>query len=388
MESLKICHISLTFPPMVSGISTVITSVCDELAERGHEVEVLTGTIKKTHFITENEKMHDDNQYNFVVKRFNCASLPILAQLDFSKKVGEYLETKDFDVVHLHSPLILPPKGDHRFFVTMHALVKPWLQRSGHSLSIVSNFRNLDWYTISVLLTSKIISRFEKKCVSEAEKVICVSKVTEDIVREVYGRKEDYFEVVYNGLDPNIFTTVDSESKIKKKNYVLYVGLFMSIKGIEDILKVAKILNDIDFVLVGTGPAYNKYKSMSNKLGLDNVSMPGGMSKYELLTVYREAKIFFLPTYYDNCPMSILESMFLGLPILSTNVGGIPELITNGVEGILVPPGDIDAMVMWIQRLVDDECMQRRLAKAAKERANKEFTIEKTVDKLLKVYNE
>ena len=91
METLKICNLSLTFPPVLSGISVVIESVCSELADRGHEVEVLTGTIKKTRFVTKIEKMYNDNQYNFVVKRFNCTSLPILAQLEFSKKVGKYL---------------------------------------------------------------------------------------------------------------------------------------------------------------------------------------------------------------------------------------------------------------------------------------------------------
>lgn len=378
MDSLKICHVSLSFPPIPGGISTVIVSMCTELAERGHEVEVLTRTIKKTHFITENERMHDDNQYNFVVKRFNCASLPILAQLDFSKKVGEYLATKDFDVIHLHSPLILPPKGNHRFYVTMHNSLKTSLNTSNIT----------DWYNISLLFASPFLSHFEKKCVAEAEKVICVSKTTENSLRKTYRKEDKSFEVIYNGLDPNTLTLANSNREIKKRDYVLFTGLFYARKGIGDILKVAKILNDINFVLVGTGPLYNKYKSMANRLGLNNVLMPGKISKYELLKRYNEAKIFFFPTYYDDCPMSILESMFLGLSILSTNVGGIPELITHEVEGILVPPGDVDAMAKWIQKLMEDESWRERLAKAAKEKANKVFTIEKTVDKLLKLYTE
>ena len=378
MESLKICYVSLTFPPVLSGISTVIESVCTELAKRGHDVEVLTGTIKKTRFVTENEKMHDDNQYNFVVKRFNCVSLPILAQLQFSKKVGKYLANKDFDVIHLHFPLILPPKGGHRFYVTMHGCAK--------TQSIASTIKN--WYTMLSFFAYIPISYFEKRCVLEAEKVICVSKATENIVREAYGKEDDSFEVIYNGLDSNTVVPVNREHKTKNKDFVLYTGLFISRKGIEDILKVAKILNNINFVLVGTGPLYNKYKSMRDMLGLDNVLMTGKISRYELLKKYSEAKIFLFPTYYDDCPMSILECMLSGLPILSTEVGGIPELISHGVEGILVPPGDIDAMVMWIQRLMEDEDLRERLAKAAKEKANKEFTIKKTVDKLLELYNE
>lgn len=374
MDFLKICHVSLSFPPISGGISAVIVSVCNELAERGHEVEVLTGTIKKTYFTTENEKMHDDNQYNFSVKRFNCSSLPILAQLQFSKKVGKYLATKDFDVIHLHSPLILPPKGNHRFYVTMHNSLKTSLNTSNIA----------DWYNISILFAYPLLSHFEKKCVAEAEKVICVSRVTKKSLRETYRKKDISFEVVHNGLDPN---TLMLDHEIKKEDYVLFTGLFYARKGIGDILKVAKSLNDINFVLVGTGPLFNKYQSMANRLGLDNVLMTGKISRSELLKRYSEAKIFFFPTYYDDCPMSILECMFLGLPILSTNVGGIPELITHEIEGILVPPGDVDAMVMGIQRLMDDTGLREKLAKAAKERANKEFTVKKTVDELLKLYN-
>lgn len=373
MESLKICHVSLAFSPVLSGQSTVITSVCDELADRGHEVEVLTGAIKKTHPITTNEELYNGTPYKFLVKRFNCTSLPILAQLDFSKKVGEYLATKDFDVIHLHSPLILPPKGDYKFYVTVHSCVNTEL--------IGLNIKN--WYSILTLLSSPIIAHFEKRCVSKAERVIYVSKATEKIAREEYGKKCSSFEVIYNGLDPDALM-LDHETK--KKNYVLFTGVFCARKGIEDILKVAKILNDINFVLVGNGPLYNKYESTRDRLGLDNVLLTGKISRYALLKRYSEAKVFLFPTYFDTFGISVLEAMFSGLPVLSTNVGGIPELITHEVEGILVSPGDLDAMVMWVKRLMEEVDLRERLSKAAKEKANKEFTIEKTVDKLLKFY--
>ena len=375
-NSLKICYISLSFPPIPGGISTVIVSMCSELAERGHEVEVLTGTIKKTHLGTRDEETHNDNQYNFVVKRFNCTSLPILAQLEFSKKVGKYLVTKDFDVIHLHSPLILPPKGDHRFIVTMHNSLKAELS--------VSNMKN--WYSLFTLFASPLLLHFERRNVLEAKKVICVSRATEKSLRTTYGEKS--FEVVYNGLNPSTLVAVNSDNKTKKRDYVLYTGLFITIKGIRDILKIAKILKNINFVLVGTGPLFKKYKSMKDRLGLENVLMTGKIPRYELLKRYNEAKIFLFPTYFDTFGMSVLEAMFLELPILSTNVGGIPELITHEVEGILVPPGDVDAMVKWIQRLMEDESLRARLAKAAKEKANKEFTIKKTVDRLLELYKE
>jgi len=364
---------------MPGGISTIIVSMCNELAERRHEVEVLTRMIEKTYFITKNEKMHDDNQYNFSVKRFNCASLPILAQLQFSKKVDKYLRTKEFDVIHLHFPLILPPKGAYRFYVTMHNAVKT-------ELLSAPNIKN--WYTVSTLFAYPFLSHFEKRNVIEAEKIICVSRATEKSLRETYRKENKSFEVVYNGLDPSTLMLANLGHETKKKDYVLFTGVFYARKGIEDILKVAKILNNIDFVLAGAGPLYNKYKSMQDKLGLENVLMIGKISRSELFERCNEAKIFFLPTYYDDCPMSILECMFLGCPIISTNVGGIPELITHKVEGILVPPGDIDVMVMWIQRLMKDDGLREKLAKAAKEKANKEFTIKRTVDKLLKLYNE
>ena len=377
MDTLKICHVSLSFPPELGGISAVVASVCNELAERRYEVEVLTRTIKKTYLGTRNKVTYDDNQYKFSVKRFNCASLPILAELGFSKKVGEYLAANDFDVIHLHSPLILPPKGDHRFYVTMHNTIKTELS--------TPNFKN--WYTMSTLFAHTFISYFEKRNVLEAEKVICVSRATEKSLRKTYRKEDICFEVIYNGLDSNALRFANLNHETKKKDYVLFTGLFVARKGIEDILKVAKILKDMNFVLVGTGPLYHKYKSMRDRLGLDNVLMTGRISRYELLKTYSEAKIFFFPTYYDDCPMSILECMFLSLPIISTNVGGIPELITHKVEGILVPPGDVEAMTIWIQRLMDDESLRERLAKAAKERADKEFRIKKTVDKLLRLYN-
>lgn len=109
---------------------------------------------------------------------------------------------------------------------------------------------------------------------------------------------------------------------------------------------------------------------LASKLGLSKqVSFTGRLSKAEWISLSEHYDIFINTTNFDNSPVSVIEAMALGLPVVSTNVGGLPYLIDSGKDGILVSKGDIEAMSDAVHRLITDETLARRIVLGAREKA-------------------
>jgi glycosyltransferase involved in cell wall biosynthesis len=174
---------------------------------------------------------------------------------------------------------------------------------------------------------------------------------------------------------------------------VFFVGFLFIAKGIKDILEIAKMaaadeLSDMRFVIAGKG---NLEELVLDSIARDgpeaNVECVGwiaGDRKKELLS---SASLFFLPSYIEGMPMSILEAMNYGLPILSTRISGIPDLVEDGENGYLLEPGDVKGFYAVIKKLYYDRPLLQRLGRNSKERS-KRFTSDVIYGRLLEVYSQ
>lgn len=181
----------------------------------------------------------------------------------------------------------------------------------------------------------------------------------------------------------------------RKKHQILFLGEIGPRKGgfiIPEILKRAGLKEkQAHFVFAGDGKPEDveTIKQELKKQGLtDSVSFPGwvrGETKERLL---KESGIFFFPSYNEGMPMAVLEAMAYGMAILTTDVGGIPKLITDDVDGFLCKPGDIDHMARRLEQLLDDSNKAEAFGKAARERAKKDYSRESHMEKLLALYDE
>ena len=93
-----------------------------------------------------------------------------------------------------------------------------------------------------------------------------------------------------------------------------------------------------------------------------------------------------MPSYYEAFGISVIEAMAFGLPVVATTAGGLPEVVDDGVTGILVPPGDSQALSDALMRLLRDPDLRRRMGRAGQERVRSEFTVDQIVPKTLAVY--
>ena len=146
-------------------------------------------------------------------------------------------------------------------------------------------------------------------------------------------------------------------------------------KGVDVLLRAFALLpKGSRLRLAGTGPQQDEYRRLASELGLDGVEFLGAVERKRLPSLLGEAHVFVLPSRYENLPLGILEAMACARPVVATRVGGVGEMVEDGVEGLLVPAGDPDALARALGRLSGDAPLRRRMGEAGRARVLARFT--------------
>lgn len=167
--------------------------------------------------------------------------------------------------------------------------------------------------------------------------------------------------------------TLPSPKILHEQVNILYVGFLNNNKGIDVLLQaIAKYSHrfgiNTKLHLVGEGPARPSLETLCHKLRIENdVTFYGFIGdKMDLAEIYRQCDLFVLPSRSEGIPKVLLEAMAYGLPILTTNVGGIPDFIQNGENGVMVRPDDIDALGRALATLIDDNVFREKLVQGGR----------------------
>lgn len=184
------------------------------------------------------------------------------------------------------------------------------------------------------------------------------------------------------------------ERKQRKSNHeVLFLGELGKRKGCYDIpaviKKVAKEIPDAHFTLCGAGSEDDEkaIKGLIEELGIiENVEFPGWVRSEKKDQVLKRADVFFLPSYNEGMPMSVLDAMGYGLPIVSTDVGGIPKIVYNEKNGYCCKPGDIDKMAAILIQVLIDNDLQLKLGQNSIKIIQQSFSLEHHLELLMNIY--
>lgn len=165
----------------------------------------------------------------------------------------------------------------------------------------------------------------------------------------------------------------------EKKDYVLYFGRYSEEKGIKTLLEVCRRLPDIPFIFAGMGPLTGALAEVSN------VTDVGFKNGDELINLIKEARFSVYPSeWYENCPFSVMESQMLGTPVIGSDIGGIPELITKGESGDTFSYGNVDELEERVRYFWENPDIVNELS--AKCRRIKRNNIETYSNRLIKIY--
>ena len=161
-------------------------------------------------------------------------------------------------------------------------------------------------------------------------------------------------------------------------------------KGCLDMVDVVfdlkKFYPEIKMVIAGDGEIEAVKAKAKEKGVLENLIFPGWVRDKEKEELLRNSDIFFLPSYTEGMPMSVLDAMGYGLPIISTNVGGIPRLVKEGANGRLYTPGDAAGMAAGIRELLENTAQRVEYGKKSRAIVEERYSLERHLEKIEQVY--
>ena len=351
---MRIIQITPEFPPDCGGIGYYVFYLSKELIKMGHDILVIL-------------RRKDNKNYIFKqipVKSIKVAGIPPLNLSTFAKKLEKVLAEEKKDLVHIHSSVMPTISCNCPVMVTAH-----WCNKEGIPI-FHRPIKDLDSLYRNIMLP--IYTRLESKLVKSCEKLTVVSNSLKKEFEKHYNITAD---VVYNGVDTERF---NSNSRVETDNAILFIGKLGAGKGILDLLKIAEMLKKshpkTKLYIIGNGPLKNSIKKGIKKKGLNNVEMISQLKHPELIKYYQRAKIFVLPTYYEGFPTTVLEAMACALPVIATNISGIPEQIDEGGNGFMITPGDIQSFYKRIVELLESPEKRLTMGQNARKKVFEKFT--------------
>ncbi len=391
---MNICFVSPEYYPISGGTGAYVYYLSHELLKLGNTVHVVTRSSEKS-----SEPIVEGN-----VTYLSCAGNPLRKFIGFarstSKRLTDLNKISPFDVVHANLPLVpnfaIPEELEARLVCTVHSTWK------GEAEAIKKEgFRKVNVNEKFMLEFNTFLRSSEKKLMKRADVLIAVSQYTKKELTEFYSMSEEKIHVIYNGVDVEKFKPPKrSKADLRRelelsptRKMILFVGRLYSRKGLPTLIQAAhtvvKDFPDAQFVISGGGFKQNeeKLRKLARQQGIeDNVAFIGYFPDDKLPSLYAAADIFVLPALYENFPFAILEAMSTGLPVISTRVGGIPELIIDKQTGLLTDAGNHEQLTEAIAKLLQDSSFAEKLGRGARQLVEEKFAWPLVTKQLVDVY--
>lgn len=362
---MKIAMVMSTNFPPEEGIGFHVYNLSKKLIEMNHEVTVITrGSLKI-------EEDFFDQIKILRVPFIPCYPLHVYFHGFFVKKL---IKRFDFDLIHFHNPLVPVIKTEIPTITTMHG-------------SMIENAKAMELIDLKSFF-SKILGRtisynISKNLMKSSDVIITISDSVAQQIEKYY--KFDRLNIIPNGVDVDKFYPVST-----RDDYIFYAGRLGHGKGIFDLLEAAKQLgdvSDIKIMIAGKGELEEKIRNKIKNECLSNVILLGHANQKEIVSLFQNAKLFVFPSLYEGLPTVILEAMASGIPIVTTSVSGCKDLIKDGYNGLIVPPGSPDKLYKAMKILLENPNLEEYFGKNARSSAENEYswdTISKKIEILYK----
>jgi len=272
-----------------------------------------------------------------------------------------------FDIVHIHLSEPVSAYRKSLFFLTAKLFRK----------KIILHFHS---YSPETTINSKHKKLYKKMFLS-ANKVIVLSNLWKEWTKEHLGIEKNVV-VVYNPCPK-----IDMEAgEIEKKEQILYAGTITKRKGYHDLIRAFALIAGKHpswcLVFAGNGEI-DEAEKCAKELGIEQqVYFAGWVTGEQKNDIFRESAIFCLPSYKEGFPMSVLDAWAYGLPVITTPVGGLPDIVTDGENALLFNPGDIDTLAGKLDTLISDNLLRKKISTVSLQLAQSTFNTN-TINKLI-----
>ena len=382
---MRVTFLTWEYPPHVYGGAGVhVQSLVDNLKDR---VRVEVRTIlpqgsKEPEFAKEE---------NVVVHRF--PAWPLLNSGGQSSSVLSALST---DLAFVRDPVESDIIHAHTWYTALAGyyakqLYGPKLVMTVHSLE-----PRRPWKARALGTAHRLSTWAEKTGLEACDGIVAVSRADAIDVTDCYDVDSDRIRVIPNGVDPAVFQRRENSETLKRygvrKPYVLFLGRLSRQKGIFDLVSAtSRLPGDVTVVLV-TGapddPGLAAELSRSIEGGQSILWIDGMLPRKDVVALISGASVFVAPSLYEPFGIMNLEAMACERPVVSTRVGGIPDVVVEGETGLLVQPGDAGKLAEAINSILSRPEWGERMGKEGRERVLSLFTWPRVADETLSFYKD
>jgi N-acetyl-alpha-D-glucosaminyl L-malate synthase BshA len=370
-------NIAIVCYPTFGGSGVVATELGIALSSRGHEI----------HFITYHQPVRLEalQHPNIHFHEVNIPDYPLFKyqpyELALSSRLVDVIQNSQIDVLHVHYAI------PHAYAAYM---AKKMLLDIGVQIPIVTTLHGTD---ITLVGSHPFYRPAVTFSINHSDRVTAVSESLRQDTLRLFDIKTK-IEVIPNFIDTEKINRLGKPCERsllaqKEEKILTHISNFRPLKRIMDVIKIFEGLSseiDCKLMMVGEGPEKVKAIEYVEKTGLeDKILFLGNSNEIDKILCYSD--LFLLPSEKESFGLSALEAMTHGVPVISSNAGGISEVNIDGVSGYLADIGDVDTMIVRAKELLSNDVLHAQFKKQAKEQASK-FSLEKIIGKYETIYSD
>jgi len=355
--------IGITCYPTYGGSGAVATELGIALAARGHEV----------HFITYQQPFRLPNFlprvffHEVEVARYPLFEFPPY-DLALAVKMHEVVRDHALDVLHCHYAI---PHA------TSAWIAREMLRESGSDVRVVTTLHGTD---ITIVGQERSFYTITKFSIEKSDAVTAVSEYLRDETYRAFVCQGCQVDVIHNFIDPVVFNRRRYPDALPEalrhgRKVVMHISNFRAVKRVRDVVRIFAAVQEVTpstLVMVGDGPERVEAEAEARELGVGpDVHFLGKLDA--VAPLLSGADLFLLPSQTESFGLSALEALACGVPVIASDVGGLPEVVRHGETGWLHPLGDVAAMSASAIQLLTDDALWHRMSSAAEADARTRF---------------
>jgi len=352
--------------PTYGGSGIVATELAHLLAEK-HEL----------HLVSYDKPVRLGEEIDFSFHKVELLSYPLFERvpccysLALISKLVEIIKSYNLDIVHAHYAV---PNATSAYLAK---------KICNDSTKVVTTLHGTDSYLVGSHPSYKEVTQFSMQ---QSDALTAVSKYLKDRTMVDFDISRE-IRVIPNFVDPQRFRRL---KKDREQKIVCHSSNFRPIKRIPDIIRAFKIISkeiDCKLSLIGNGPERHEAEEMAKNLRIsESVEFLGNVKNVQ--EIVGKSDIFLLPSEDESFGLAALEAMSCGVPVVATNVGGLKELISHGVDGYLTGVGDPEALANYSLEILQDPELQEKLGRNAREKVLRTYTPDKIVPQYEDLYKD
>jgi len=373
--------------PTYGGSGVVATELGKELAGRGHQV----------HFISYNMPMRlKAFSENVFFHKVEMASYPLfdfpLYSIALASKIVEVAKFNGLDLVHAHYAI---PHATSAYLA--REIIKEEVlskRRNNRNIKIITTLHGTDITLVGLEISFLPTMKFS---IEKSDGVTAVSSFLKTKTQSQYNISKD-IRVIPNFINLEVYKKIENKETTCLKErlakngekIIVHTSNFRPLKRVDDCIRIFKKIREkipAKLLLIGDGPERSNCEYLAKDIGVDkDVTFYGNQESFvEILSI---ADLFLMPSQSESFGLSALEAMACGVPVISSNAGGLPELNHHGETGYIAEIGDINKMAEYALSLLGDPNKYKIFSENALDRAVSLFSSEKIIPEYEKYYEE